>query len=410
MIIQKAYKTELKPNNKQKTLMVKNAGASRFAYNWGLDRKEAIYLFNQLPVPHIKYPTAIDLHKELTQLKKTELSWMYEVSKCSPQEALRDLDEAYTNFFQHRAEHPKYKSKKNGIGSFRLNNHPIHIFENNIQLPKIGKIRLKERNYLPQNAHILSATVSEKLGRWYVSVLMEEDIQIPINNGKTIGIDLCANDKMAHCSDNTIFRNPRAYRTLERKKKRFQREVSRKKLGSNNRRKARRKLGKLENRVANARKDAQHKLTTMLTKTKSVIGIEDLNVSGMTKNHNIAKSIIDVGMGEIRRQLEYKARWYGSNVIIIDRFYPSSKTCSHCGNINQELKLSDRIFNCPVCNFLIDRDLNASINLERFAISSMENLNDCLRQEIHAITHIAQQQVIANDSVNEYQVGDVLNG
>lgn len=398
MIIKRAYKTELQPNNKQKTLLGKHIGTARYTYNWGMGRKDTVYWLNQLPIEHIKYPTAIDLHKELVILKKTDLAWMYEVSKCAPQEALRNLDKAYINFFEGKKKHPNYKKKKQG-GSFRLNG-AIKTTQNAIQLPRIGVIHLKEYGYIPTDAKILSATVSEKAGHWFVSVQVEEEINTPENNGGLVGIDLCAGNKMAHCSDGVIYDNPKAYKRFERKKKRIQREVSRKKLKSENWKKAVRKLGRLEHRVANVRKDAQHKFTTELAKTKSVIVIEDLNVAGIMKNNKVAKSIADVGMYETRRQLQYKTIWYGSQLIIADRYYPSSKTCSKCGNINHKLKLSDRIFNCPVCKFSIDRDLNASINLERVAISSMDtNINDCLRQEVSGTS----VPVLADDSVNEYQ-------
>jgi len=405
MKIQRAYKTELKPNNKQRTLLLKHCGVSRFAYNWGLNRKENIYTINQLPIPHIKYPTAIDLHRELNKLKKTDYQWMYEVSKCSPQEALRDLDDAYIRFFRCQAKHPKFKSKKKGVGSFRLTG-IIKVNSKMIQLPRMGKIRLKESGYLPHDTHILSATISEKCGRWFVSIQVEENITVPINNNPVVGVDLCVSDKIAHCSDNIIFPNPRPLRQLEHKKKRIQREVSRRKKGSNNRRKSVRKLQKIEMKIANIRRDIQHKATTILAKNKSVIGMEDLNVSGMMKNHNLAKSVSDAGIGEFYRQMEYKTTWYGSKLITADRFYPSSKTCSRCGYIHKDLILSDRVFVCPVCNFMIDRDLNASVNLERFAISSMENLNACQSREVS----FPSGKVLDNEAGNEYHIGDVLNG
>ena len=182
MIIQRAYKTELKPNNVQRTLCMKHAGVSRFAYNWGLQRKQEVYRMNQLPIPRIKNPTAIDLHRELNRLKKTDFYWMYETSKCSLQEALRDLDTAFTNFFKHHVKYPRFKSKKRGVGSFRLTG-SIHVFENRIQLPRLGVVRLKEKNYLPTDTHILSATVSEKAGRWFVSVQVEEEIEKSLKAG-----------------------------------------------------------------------------------------------------------------------------------------------------------------------------------------------------------------------------------
>lgn len=368
MIINRAYKTEIFPNNKQRTSLFRHAGTARFVYNWGLQRKEEVYVMNQLPIPRIKNPTAIDLHKELNRLKKNDYPWMYDVSKCAPQEALRDLDKAFKNFFDGHAKYPRRKSKKRGIGSFRLTG-TIGGMDSHIQLPRIGKVRLKEKDYLPVDGHILSVTISERAGRWFVSLSVEEETDAPINAGTVAGVDLGIN-AMATVSDGTKFENPKALNQYSKKIERQQKEVSRRKKGSKNRRRSVRKLAETHMKISDIRKDAIHKATTMLARTKSVIVVEDLNVSGMMKNHNLARAIGDVGMGEFRRQLEYKSLWYGSKVVVADRFYPSSKTCSGCGHIKESLKLSDRIFECDSCHLRIDRDLNAAINLSRLAVSS----------------------------------------
>lgn len=380
MQIERAYKTELKVNNKQMTMLRGHVGAARFAWNWGLERKINVRNINQLPISHIKYPTAIDLHKELNVLKKDKYSWMYNVSKCAPQEALRDLDKAFKNFFEGRAGYPRFKSRKNNKHSFRLYG-AIHVFDDRIQLPKLGKIRLKERNYIPIDAHILSATVSEKAGRWYVSVMVREDVDVQKNVGGTVGVDLGVKE-LATVSDGTIIHNPKALFHYQKKLKRQQRGVSRKKKNSNNRKKAVKGLQRIHQRIEHIRKDVIHKATTQLARTKSHIVIEDLNVSGMMKNHNLANSIFDAAMRQFRRQLEYKTQWYGSELTVADRWYPSSKTCSNCGHIKDDLKLSDRVFGCKNCHLQIDRDLNASINLSSLAVSSMERENACLRWEV----------------------------
>ena len=379
MKIQRAYKTELKLNNKQRTACLQHAGAARFTYNWGIDRKQMVYYLNQLPVPHIRTPTSIDLHRELNQLKKTKYPWFYETSKCSPQEALRDLDKAFKNFFSHRAKYPNFKSRNKGIGSFRLTG-SIKVFEDFIQLPRLGKLRLKEKKYIPiSSIHILSATVSEKASHWYVSVQVEEEIEIPTNTGVPAGADIGIN-KLVVVSDGAIYNNPKALRRYERKLKRQQRSLSRKKKGSRNRKKDIFKLQKVHRKIANIRRDAIHKVTSELARTKSVIGIEDLNVEGMLKNHCLAKSISDVAFGEFRRQMEYKTQWKGSKLVIADRWYPSSKMCSRCGNVKDDLKLSDRMYNCVKCGLTIDRDLNSSINLERLAVSSTESVKTPVRE------------------------------
>lgn len=374
----KAYRTELNPNDKQIAICRQSAGISRFAYNWGLQRKNEVYLMNQMPVPKIKNPTSIDLYKELIILKKSKFPWMYEVSKCCPQEALCDLDNAFKNFFEGRAKYPKFKRKRNK-NSFRLAGR-IKAFDDSIRLPKMGCVRLKERGYIPTNVHILSATISECAGRWFVSVAVKEDIKPPINNGPVVGVDLGIKT-LATVSDGTVVLNPKALSRCERKLKRQQREVSRRKKGSNNRRKSVNELRKTHYKIANIRKDTIHKATTHLARTKSVVCIEDLNVSGMMKNHHLAQSIGDASWREFRRQLDYKTEWYGSNLVVADRFYPSSKTCSRCGHM-QDMSLYKRTFECGSCGFIIDRDLNASINLKNLAVSSTESINACLSREV----------------------------
>ena len=368
MIVLRAFKTELDLNNQQKTACVRHAGVARFAYNWGLERKKAAYANGE------KTPSAIDLHRELNLLKKTKFPWMYEVSKCAPQEALRDLEQAFAYFFRRVREKragknvkvgfPRFKSRKNGVGSFRLTG-VIHVFDNAIQLPRLGKLRLKEQGYLPvSGVHILNATVSEKAGRWFVALQVEMEISDPLPGGKPmVGVDLGIN-RMAQVSDGMYFENPRSLKHALTKLKRLQRAASRRRKGSANRQKAVRKLAKAHFRVSNIRKDALHQATTLLAKTKSAIVLENLNVSGMMKNHHLAQAIADVGMHEFRRQLQYKGIWYGCQVFLADRFFPSSKRCSQCGN-EKDLSLADRVYSCELCGQVMDRDLNASINLEQ---------------------------------------------
>jgi putative transposase len=368
MKILRAFKAELDLNNKQSTACVRHAGAARFAYNWGLARKQDAFSRGE------KTPTAIDLHRELNALKQAELSWMYEVSKCAPQEALRDLDKAFANFFRRAKEKksgrsvkvgfPRFKSRKHGLGGFRLTG-AIHVFEKAIQLPRLGLLRLKERGYLPSTSiHILSATVSETAGRWFVSLQVELEVPDPVMDDRPVaGVDLGIN-RMAQVSDGTYFENPRALKSALTKLKRLQRVVSRRQKGSANRQKTVKQLARAHFRVANIRKNASHQATTFLTKTKSALVLENLNVSGMMKNHHLAQAIADVGLYEFRRQLEYKGQWYGCEVLLADRFYPSTKRCSQCGQI-QEMRLGEREYHCPTCGLDIDRDLNAAINLEQ---------------------------------------------
>jgi len=386
MIILRAYKTELDLNNKQRTLCAKHAGTARFAYNWGLARKIETFKSEQT------VPTAINLHRELNALKKTDFPWMYEVSKCAPQESLRNLDKAFANFFRRASlkkagqftgnvGFPKFKSKKQGKGSFRLTG-AIKVFEKSIQLPRLGRLRLFEHNYLPQSKvggnggtanRVLSATVSENAGHWFVSVQVEEEVEIKKAQGAPVGVDLGIKT-MAVCSDGKEFENPKALRNTLRKLIRTQRKLSRCKKGSKKREKSRRKVARLHSRIANIRKQAIHKATSsIVAKTKpveqrpSVVVIEDLFVSGMLKNQKLAQSIADVGFGEFRRQLTYKTTWNGETLLVADRFFPSSKLCSKCGEINDNLTLQDRTWICD-CGALHDRDRNAAINLSRLAL------------------------------------------
>ena len=385
MNIVRAYKTELDLNNAQKTACAKHAGAARYAYNWGLARKLEAHQARK------KVPTALDLHRELNALKKAELGWLYEVSKCAPQEALRDLDQAFMHFFRRVKEKrsakqvnvgfPRFKSKKNGLGSFRLYG-SIHVFEKAIQLPRLGMLRLKERGYLPtRGVHILSATVSEKGGHWFVSLHVEmespdaEPFERPV-----AGVDLGIN-RMAQVSDETYYENPGALRSAISKLKRLQRIISRRQRASVNRAKAVKQLARAHARVANIRKNALHQATSQLTKTKSAIMLENLNVSGMLKNHHLAQAIADAGMYEFRRQLSYKGIWYGCEVWLADRFYPSTKRCSQCGQVKPMMALGKRDYHCEYCGLVLDRDLNAAINLEQLLNYPLIKLPQVLRED-----------------------------
>ncbi len=369
MKIVRGYKTELDLNNAQVTACLKHAGVARFAYNWGLKRYQEEYEAGR------KTPTAISLHKELNALKKTDFPWMYEVSKCSPQEALRNLEKAFKNFFnnvkkkkqgklQGKLGYPKFKTKKKGIGSFRLTG-AIHVYEKHIQLPRLGLLKLKEAGYLPiSDVHILSATISEKAGRWYVAVQVEEEVASPVPaTGKVLGVDLGIKT-LATTSEASSFENPKALRKNLKKLARLGRRHSRKVKGSKNRKKSARKLARMHARIAYIRENAIHQATHAIVKTKPcTIVLEDLNVKGMMKNRKLSRAVGDVGMYEFKRQITYKAEKYGSMVNAVSRWFPSSKTCSCCGWVDEDQDLSDRVFICERCGYLADRDYNAAKNL-----------------------------------------------
>jgi putative transposase len=223
---------------------------------------------------------------------------------------------------------------------------------------------------------VLAATVSEQAGHWDVSVLVEQEQAVPEQSGPVVGVDLGLK-RLATLSDGTIEENPRHLKQQLRKRKRLHRAVARKRKGSQNRQKAARRLGGQYRTVANQRAETLHHLTSRLAKTKAVIVIEDLHVAGLLKNHHLAQAIGDVGFGEFRRQLTYKAAWYGCRVIVADRWFASSKTCSGCGWVDEALTLADRTFHCQACGRVLDRDLNAAKNLEQLAESSPDSLNAC---------------------------------
>jgi putative transposase len=393
MRVMRAYKTELDLNNVQVTTCTCHAGAARYAYNWGLRRKQDACTATG------KSPSAMDLHRELNALKQTELAWLYQVSKCAPQEALRHMDTAFAHFFRRCAlqrdgkltggtvGYPQPKTKKQGLGSFRLAC-SIVVFADAIQLPRLGRLRLKEHGYLPTTGtpgvHVLSATVCEQAGHWYVSIQVEHERRVPVNTGSVVGVDLGVKT-LATFSDSTVIPNPQPLKRRLKKLKRLHRAVTRKHKGSKNRRKAARTLAKQYRKVANQRANTLHQVTTRLAKTKSVIVIEDLYVVGMLRNHHLAQAFADVGFAAFRRQLTYKAAWYGSQVVVVSRWEPSSKTCSGCGWVDEELTLADRAFVChnpaqPDCGLVLDRDLNAASNLSKLAKlagSSSESRNAC---------------------------------
>lgn len=373
----RGYRVELDLNKVQKTLCRKHAGASRWAYNYGLRRKQEAYKAGE------KTPTAIDLHREINALKSS-LPWMYEVSKCAFQEGLRDLDSAFKYFFRKcklkkegkwkgKCGYPKFKSKKKAIGGARFTG-IIKVYPDAIQLPRLGLLRLKEHDYLPMNVNIGSATITEHAGRWYVSICVhEEQVEPTRATGEVIGVDLGIKT-LATLSDGRTFANPKALRKKINALKRASREHSRKEKGSNNRQKAKGRLARLHARIAHVRQDALHKTTSaIVAKTKpdherpSVIVLEDLNISGMLKNRRLSRAIADVGMYELKRQILYKAAFAGVTVKLASQWEPSSKRCHACGWRDEQLTLADRVFVCHECGNVTDRDYNAAKNLAALA-------------------------------------------
>jgi putative transposase len=384
----RAYRVELDPNNVQRSAFRRAAGCARWAYNWGLGRKiEAIAARKAAIAAGVakadlpKVPNAMDLHKELVILKNLPsdqggVPWMYESSKSAPQEALRNLDKAFEAFYRKcKAKtpgskgFPRFKSKKRNPLAFRLGK--AKVTNSHVTLPRIGSVKLKEQGYLPTDVKILGSSVKERAGRWFVSLTVEQDLDIPTATGKpVIGVDVGIST-LATLSDGTRFENPKALGRGLKRLKLLQRSLSRKVKGSSNRAKAQKKVASQHYRISCVRQDAIHKASDVITKRASTIVVEDLNVAGMLKNRSLARSVADSSMAELHRQVIYKAGWRGVAVKTASRWFPSSKTCSQCKVINQGLTLSDRQFHCHACGMKMDRDLNAAINLANLSDDSI---------------------------------------
>ena len=363
-----AHKIALDPNNVQATYFARACGVARFAYNWALDEWKRQYdawkADNSLPKP-----SQAALRRQLNAIKREQFPWMLEVTKCAPQMAIIQLGQAFQNFFAGRARYPQFR-KKGVHDRFTLTNDQFDIDGCRIRIPNLGWVRMREP--LRFNGKILSATISRVADRWFVSITVDVPDQSHLpkaENQGVVGVDLGVS-ALATLSTGETITGPKPHKALLTRLQRLSRSLSRKQKGSANRKKAKAQLARLHARIANIRQDALHKLTTDLTRRFHTIGIEDLNVRGMVRNRHLARSIADMGFFEFRRQLEYKAAMRGGQVVIADRWFPSSKICSCCGHKQEELPLSVRRWSCSICGVEHDRDLNAAINLKNYAASS----------------------------------------
>jgi putative transposase len=384
-----AHKIALDPNNAQATYFARAAGTARFAYNWALAEWKRQYEAWKAD-PSLPKPSQQSLRRQLNAIKREQFPWMLEVTKNAPQMAIIQLGQAFQNFFAGRARYPQFR-KKGVHDRFTLTNDQFSIDGCRIRIPNLGWVRMRES--LRFAGKLMSATISRVADRWFVSITVDTPDSSHLSkaeNQGAVGVDLGVL-ALATLSTGEAIPGPKAHTALLARLKRLSRSLSRKQKGSANRVKAKANLARLHARISHIRQDALHKLTTDITRRFHTIGIEDLNVRGMVKNRHLARSIMDMGFFEFRRQLEYKAARRGGVVVVADRFFASSKTCSACGHKLDDLPLSVRQWTCPVCGAVHDRDVNAAINLKKVAESSAGGCQPFQRQADCSVTACGEE-------------------
>ena len=387
MRVIQAYRFALDPSAAQERALRSHAGAARFAWNWGLARCQERYEAEG------KWYSAIDLHKLWNVVKKADpaLAWWGENSKCSYQEAFRDLDRALRDFTAsrkgRRVGFPRFKKRGKCRDSFRFGSGVMRCCGAAVTLPRLGAVGTHEstrklaRRVDNGTARILSATVSRTAQRWFVSFTVEVDRAVPGRHarpGSVIGVDLGVKALLTGVDDRghvVTVSGPKALRSALRRLRRACRAHSRTEPGSASRRKSAARLARIHARVRNVRAGALHKTTTDLARRYETVVAEDLNVAGMTRNRRLARAICDQGFGQARRMLGYKTTWRGGQLIIASRWFPSSRTCSGCGTVKAKLALSERTYTCLSCGLTLDRDVNAAANLLKLVASGAESQN-----------------------------------
>ena len=359
----KAYKFRFYPTAEQRHQLAVEFGNARFVWN------RCLALRSQAWEERQERHNYVSLNRQVTEWKRTEFPWLADSAACCLTQGLMDQDRAFKNFFEKRGHYPKFKSRYDRQAvRYQLDQRQIertYRAGTFLKLPKLGLLKIRW-SQIPAGAPKMATVSKTPDGRYFVSFACEVEIKPLPLTGQTIGVDLGIKD-VAVSSDGWKSGNPRHLKGQLKHLKRQQRFLARKQKGSNRRRRQRQRVARIHAKIAAMRQDFLHKTTTALVQRADVIALEDLNVKGMLKNHHLAGAIADVGMGEFRRQIEYKAAWAGRKVIVVDRWAPTSKTCSHCGSYQQKMPLSVREWTCPDCATRHDRDVNATKVILKFA-------------------------------------------
>lgn len=366
-------KVRIIPTKEQESQLWKSAGIARWAYNWALSKQEEHHINGG------KFLSDSILRKELTQLKKTEeFIWLYEVSNNVTKQAIKDLCNAYKRFFKGLAEKPRFKSRKHSKSSFYNDNEKLKVKKNSILIEKVGWVKITER--IPMSESYKNPRITYDGKYWFLSISIEQDIKKKALTTESIGIDVGIKD-LAVCSNGMIFKNinkTKVVKQVEKRLRRLQRQSSRKYEINNSKNcfvktrniiKLEKKIRLLHRRLSNIKVNYLHQSTNGIVKTKPYrIVMESLNLKKMIKNKHLSKRILKQCLYEFKRQIKYKCEKYGIEFIEADKWYPSSKMCSNCGNIKKTLRLSERTYTCD-CGNSMDRDWNASINLSRYGLA-----------------------------------------
>jgi putative transposase len=352
-----AHKIALEPTSSQRLFFEQAAGTARFTYNWALAEWQELSASDEKPKGHL-------LKKSFNALRRVQFPWTYDVHRDATAQPFADLQKAFVNFWKGNAEYPRFKKKGKSRDSFYVANDKCHVIEKTVILPKVGAVKMRES--LRFDGKILGATVSREADRWAISIqveLLEDYCRTRTADGQ-VGVDLGIKH-LATLSTGEVVDGPKPLKQGLKQLKRANRVLHRRKKGSANRKKAQQRVAKVHARITHVRNDSLHKLTSELCRENQAISIEDLHVKGLIKNPHLSRAISDMGWGECRRQLEYKAPFYDSQLHIIGRFEPSSKMCHRCKAAKKVLSLGERLFVCNACGHIADRDINAAKNINQ---------------------------------------------